>query len=619
MPRALWEDPYAAQTINLLQEPARARAAAVAKIGEAQARAAEIAGQAQANAQIQSGNAWSGAINNAAGAIASVPGQIEAARARSQQDALRQLQLSQAQRLDAGQRTMAGAMQTSADPSMQPQGPDQNTANGVVPQTPSFLKPDENGVHTWDIEGISKYMASKGFGDLNPTFMKDVGGLNDALRQESTARTATLRNVADIYLRSNKNAEIANKLVDTLQANKFYSDDALARVRSQIGTPQFDQMAEALATPEKVIEVAKGGIATTQRRAEQNLPPLVTNAEPDKPPVPEFKPPEGIGVTTPSGLPASFDIRTGKWSDPSTGKVLGPGEITSASAKQPVSKPGTVEDWVERARRLAVQQNGGAALTDAQMQSVDTKALQSFKETNADPELRAAALAQRNISQLLAQSQLNQTPTKEQAASVADDLVNHRIAPEQLVSLFSTRGKEGLAFKLAVTSEAKKLDPNFNFEQASADYGFSKSAGFQQTTRLLGSVLESMPRLEANATKVGNGNFRTWNQLSNAAASQFNDTDLKRLKTDALLVGDEVAKILTGGGTGSATSDSKLKQATEMFSTSDSVPAIAATLDEVKTLLSYRSKTLTRGTYLENKAPATSSGVKILSITPVPR
>lgn len=593
--RALWTDPYAAQTIDLLQEPARARAAAVAKIGEAQARAAEVAGQAQANAQIQSGNAWSGAINNTAGAIASVPGQIEAARARSQQDALRQLQLSQAQRLDAGQRTMAGAMQTSVDPSMQPQGPDQNAANGVVPQTPSFLKPDENGVHTWDIEGISKYMASKGFGDLNPTFMKDVGGLNDAVRQESAARTATLRNMADISYRSNNNPEIANKLVDTLEANHFYAPDGIAKIRAMIGTPQFEQVVDGLRTPDKPITVAKDAILTTEERAAKGLPPLLSNVQPEKP------------------TEASIALDAAKGNPADAMKLLKPGP------QQPVSKPGTVEDWVERARRLAIQQNGGVALTDAQMQSVDTKALQSFKETNADPELRAAALAQRNISQLLAQSQLNQTPTKEQAASVADDLVNHRIAPEQLVSLFSTRGKEGLAFKLAVTSEAKKLDPNFNFEQASADYGFSKSAGFQQTTRLLGSVLESMPRLEANATKVGNGNFRTWNQLSNAAASQFNDTDLKRLKTDALLVGDEVAKILTGGGTGSATSDSKLKQATEMFSTSDSVPAIAATLDEVKTLLSYRSKTLTRGTYLENKAPTTSSGVKILSITPVPR
>lgn len=265
----------------------------------------------------------------------------------------------------------------------------------------------------------------------------------------------------------------------------------------------------------------------------------------------------------------------------------------------PEVKAGTPEDWVTRARRLAVDQNGGVPLTDAQLQTVDTAALQSFKASNVDPEMRDAALAQKNIAQMLAQANLNQRPTPEQAAAVADDLVNHRLAPEQLASLFSTRGAEGLAFKLAVGAEAKKLDPGFNWQEASSNYQLVKSPGFQNTVRYIDSVQESMPRLLQNARTLGNGQFTSLNQLANAAASQFSDTDLKRLRTDAVLVGDEVAKLLAGGGSGSATSDAKLKQGMDLINTADSVPAMAAALDEINTLVGFRRKALTRGTYLE--------------------
>jgi predicted TIM-barrel enzyme len=98
--------------------------------------------------------------------------------------------------------------------------------------------------------------------------------------------------------------------------------------------------------------------------------------------------------------------------------------------------------------------------------------------------------------------------------------------------------------------------------------------------------------------------------LKSATKSQFNDVDLAKFKTDALLVGDEVAKILSGGGSGSPTSDAKLQQAISLFKTSDSVPAIAATVEEVQALLANRRKALVRGTYLDKP------DVKADSVTP---
>lgn len=51
-------------------------------------------------------------------------------------------------------------------------------------------------------------------------------------------------------------------------------------------------------------------------------------------------------------------------------------------------KPGTIEDFVSRARKLAAASNGGP-LSDQQTQDVDQKAIQHFKELGQDPDMKA--------------------------------------------------------------------------------------------------------------------------------------------------------------------------------------------------------------------------------------
>lgn len=111
MPRALWTDPYATQAVDLLQEPARARAEAVRQIGAANARAAEVSGNANANAQIQSGNAWAGAIQNVGQSVAALPGQIQQAQEQSRQAAMQKLQLTTMQRQSDAQQRLADTKQ----------------------------------------------------------------------------------------------------------------------------------------------------------------------------------------------------------------------------------------------------------------------------------------------------------------------------------------------------------------------------------------------------------------------------------------------------------------------------------------------------------------------------
>jgi len=205
--------------------------------------------------------------------------------------------------------------------------------------------------------------------------------------------------------------------------------------------------------------------------------------------------------------------------------------------------------------------------------------------------------------------ELGQMPTQAQADAVANDLVAHKISPEQVTNFFASRGEQGKAFNRMVYSAAKKLNPDFNFEQASAEYDLVKSPGFQNTVRYMDSVADSLPQLIDRAQKLGNFGVRSVNDLINKGKEEFNFISLKRFNTDRLLLADEVAKILQGGGTGSGTSDAKLQQAEKIFRDNDDPSAIRAAAEEVRDLIGNRRRALTRGTYFEQNTPAIFGGV----------
>jgi ribosomal protein L17 len=223
-----------------------------------------------------------------------------------------------------------------------------------------------------------------------------------------------------------------------------------------------------------------------------------------------------------------------------------------------------------------------------------------FAELKQDPTMRALAIAQKNLATTLARAQLDQMPTAEDAANIADDIQNHRLAPDQ-ISILRGRGNGQLG--LMIERAMKKQNPQFNWEQAASEYQLARSPGFQNTVRYMDSVQESIPLVIQRAQALANGNVRSINALLNAGRNQFNNIDVKKFQTDALLVADELGKILQGGGSGAGTSDAKLKQASEILSTSDSPEAIAAALGDVNTLIGFRRQALTKGTYLENTKP----------------
>jgi hypothetical protein len=571
-----YTNPFAGTIGELMQRGPEQQAEALRQIGDARARAAS-----------QSGAAWAGA---AQGIGASVSGAL-----RDYADPRRQLEAAQLKAVTM-QNAGTAALHTGQQKVDTMMAGDQLPAGDAGPRAPSYL--DANGM--FDVPKMNAALAQSGSAHLAPELLKGAEAINQSITNhqallQKTGQAQTLL-FGDMAHGALTLAKVGMPLLNAMDfvvqpalATKSIDPDQYQQVRSRIAAMPPDQQAAAL---------------NTFRDAAAKLAPTKTLAE------------GGIEVDRYDRTIAA-NPKVEKDTEASIAlKAAGGDPVLAMHLLKPDAnaKPGTVEDWVSRARRLAVAQNKGAPLTDAQLQTVDTKAMQDFKETNADPELRAAALAQKNIAASLARMQLDQQPTPEQAAAVAEDLVNHRQSPAQVKAMFGTRGVAGQSFMLNVAAAAKKLDPSFNFEEAEAGYTLSKSTGFQNTVRYMDSTLESMPQLLKNAQALDNGNVRSINALVNAGKNQFNSIDLKKFKTDALLVGDEVAKILSGGGTGSATSDAKLKQGVDLLSSTDSPSAIAATLTEIQSLIGNRRRALTRGTYMENSAAATP-GAGLISVT----
>lgn len=183
------------------------------------------------------------------------------------------------------------------------------------------------------------------------------------------------------------------------------------------------------------------------------------------------------------------------------------------------------------------------------------------------------------------------------AAADARRIYNKELSPSQLTAQLNPRARQ--VYMAHVKKELGKLDPNFNYEDAEATYKLATSPAFQNTVRYIDNTIESLPRLQASADKLANSRYKTFNDIKNAGLKQINGVDIGVFDTDRTLVGDEIGKILQGGGTGSGTSDKKLEQAQNIIRSSDDPVLVSAKLKEASELIGLRRKALTRGTPYE--------------------
>jgi hypothetical protein len=559
-----YRNPYGPSIAEALQRQADPQAGAALRAGDIAAQAAQQRGALRAQQF---------------GELGAIPGAIQAQQAAAQQLALRQQQAAL-----QGQQLQIGGLQL--DEAKREQRSRQIFE--AESQNPAHLNPD--GTINED-----KFLAAlRG---------QDVGAWQKAVALRQANQKATLDWREGLAKIDASNATADDKRAAALKLRQDYlGTQALAAYTGLQEKPDDPLHARdwALGLAAKAVadQAVSPGVANQWIRQLAGVNPDQVGAALLSAVPPEMKAKydkEQAEAHKPITVPAGDTVI----SPPNPAAPTAPPTVYYTAPPKDTTKPGTAEDWVARDRRLAVAQNGGVPLTDDQQRAVDARSLQAFKITNQDPEVREAALANKNLATLVAQMKYDQRVTPEMIQSTAEDLANHRTSPSQVFSLLSSRGAEGMSARLAVIAAAKKFDPTFNAEEAEANYQLVKSPAFQNTVRYMDSVQESIPRLLKNASALGRGPITSLNQLANMAASQFNDAQFARLKTDAVLVGDEVAKLLAGGGSGSATSDAKMKQGLELINTAASVPALAAALEEVDALVGFRRKALTRGTYLE--------------------
>lgn len=552
----------------------------IARGGDIQAQGVRDAGAAMARGQELSGQVVGNAIQNVGGDVARIALSYPASQRAAQESKLTALKVADIERQQQGERRLASYMQG-----------DQLAPGDVGPRQESYLT--EDGL--WDVPKLSAALASSVMGDQAASLLNGAEKINasilDAKKGAEALRVKHAILLGDTAYGTLQQVKLGADLMDAMDravqpaiASRLIDPQQYAQVRSQIEalppaqreaalTMYMDQAAKL--APEETL-----GKDVQKRDRYGRL--IASNIVPEKP----------------TEASIAYDLSS---PDPT---VRARAQTAMNALKPDQVKPGTVEDWVRQSRTLA----GWDKKSPLEQQQIDAAAIRSYKELSKEP--GAAELAQSNaeLRNVLLKMQVDQQPTHEDAKGFAQQIIDHQLAPSQ-IQLFGGFGTAGAAFKRMIAEEALKLDPQFNWQQAESDYQFSKNPTFQNTIRFMDSALESLPRLQKNFAKLANGGVTSINSLVNQGKKQFQDVDLNAAQKDAIFVGDEIAKILQGGGTGSGISDAKLKQAQDVFSSSDNPAVINSTINEINALLGYRRNALTRGTYraLPQSSPQSQS------------
>lgn len=583
---------------------------------DALAQAAITIGNAKARAAEQSGQAWAGAAQQVGQDVASIPQQMAQHKAQQQELDVRQaqldqdkLRLAQAAHAAGGQASMAGAMQSSVDPTMQPQGPDRGTPDGVVPQMPNFLKDEGNGTHTWDVEGLSKYMAGQGYGDLQPQFVKDLTGLNDAVRTESASRQATLRSGADLVAKSGYNPVFADQFLKTLEANKFYSPDQTAQIRQLMTTDpaKFKQVVDALGTPKKLGVAAPGStIFDEQTGAPVTTVPMKSEAgKAEK---------ASFGITLPDGSVKNVEGQfiPGEPGKPGTYQYAG--EDVTTRVVKPTDAPKALES-----KSMLVDGKPAEVLFNP---DPSAKVKYADPVTGADVSARVRPIPPASIqvmNQPLPQVTLN--PHEE---GIAKDLASGALTFSDFNRMYSSRSGAGQAVKEALYAKARELNPAFSPAQFEAGFKLATNPAVAQRVVAISALGPVIDKIRGLAADTGNLDVPAFNKLLMAGKFQLGNKTVTNFRQLQTLLGDEVGLAL-GVGTGS---DLKTKLGLDLVNPTLSPDNFLSTMDQLQSILDARKQTLLSGMGVYGQGPSAvpvaqppapapaSGGVHVLSITP---
>jgi hypothetical protein len=334
--------------------------------GQAQAQGLQAAGQEIAQGQRGAGQAWGQMLSGLGTTIGELPQQQQQAQLRQaqMQDLAAQAQVRAAevrdlQRKESGRQAMAATL-------------------------PTYTTYDATGKPVIDNEGFANDLITQGFTDEGRAWTKSAAeNAKDLETLADSKRTHDLKvaqTFGDLAFNANSQPEFeagvtravalglldpnqAKTITDTLNSPNGW--DTLRNNLVQYSPEWLDQQKEL----RKIREVPKESA-------------LVTLA-----------PPAG-GVGTPTA--------------------------TTLVAAQ--AKPGTMEDWVSRWRKMATDAKG-QPLTDPETQAVDTKAIEAFKLASTEPST-AAALERQAIAERFMAEQQGRTQAFTEAQAGRSELTN---------------------------------------------------------------------------------------------------------------------------------------------------------------------------------------------------
>src|SRR5207248_2193137 len=208
----------------------------------------------------------------------------------------------------------------------------------------------------------------------------------------------------------------------------------------------------------------------------------------------------------------------------------------------------------------AAQKSGAEARARGDEEVITAKLLVPVKGATAGAEVQARTAA-------------NSASAKNEdgswsVSSIPVQLVEGNIDPTQL----SKRSQDYNA-KIQQANEysISKYGKPFDLAQAQGDYKFANNPSTQNTLRYLNSLTGAdnkggnLGALIALSNRITRTDFPALNDAAAWAKIQTGNPQMASYFTAVTEVADQVAKILQGGGSGSGTSDAKLKQAAELF------------------------------------------------------
>jgi hypothetical protein len=211
----------------------------------------------------------------------------------------------------------------------------------------------------------------------------------------------------------------------------------------------------------------------------------------------------------------------------------------------------------------------------------DPKELEDYRHNKAE-ERTAAATESEKVREF------NLTNDPQMAASIAQDLVEHNMDPEQL-SKRATKGSDSYnrILEAANTYSMNKFGVPYDIAQATTDYKQAQNPQVQATLKLLNSVGPNLQEVLNASNKLPRTQYPALNDVQAWARLQTGNPDITAFHTAAVEVGDQIAKILQGG-TGSSTSDAKLKQASDILNSSFTPQQLQANITTLNELLGNR-------------------------------